>query len=122
MKNLLLLLFILSGSSFAFIIEDVTQESLLIPACPICDGGTLVTTTTFTFSNVSCSKTHESNFVVDIEEKSLGISGDKETFVTIKTNGPVADCAGPTRKYEYSVSTDKLKEGARYILTNPLVM
>lgn len=48
--------------------------------------------------------------------------GDTETFATVKENGPLMDCAGPTRKYTYEVRTEALAKGQRYILGNPSVM
>lgn len=124
MKSILslLIVFALPLTANAIIVEDVTQMTFLKPACKFCAGGVDVTTTTVHFSNVSCANFGNGNFELNVEEQLQGLNSSAEQVVSVQLKGQVADCFGPTRKYDYSLSTDKLLPGQRYIIGNPSVL
>jgi len=124
MKKFLVLLALLIQTAFAqnIVVEDIKQVSAYVPACPFCMGGVIKTDTTITFSNYSCARFSAENFFLNIEKKIIGTSGATEIYVTVEVQPFLKDCKGPTKKYEYSLTTEELESATRYILTNPSVL
>lgn len=111
---------ILTFSANAIIVEKVTQNSYILADCPYCMGGQEVTTTQIQFSDVSCLD-YTGSYKIKVEDKERGFYSDSEKFITI-VNTRNVDCFGPTRKRSYSISTEELQAGERYILGNPSVL
>ena len=86
------------------------------------EGGPMVTRTTFTLAYPSCARMPDDVFEVRVEERYLGLGSDHETFVNVGIFQPVMDCMGPTTLRRYLISTEELKAGQRYILSNPTVL
>lgn len=115
MKKMLMALSLLALSTAVFakpIVTGVTQS--IYPTHP--------TVTTFEFTEHSCRKFHPEEFVVNVEEKTLGLSSEVVKFVKVEMAGPAIDCMGPTRSYKYKISTDEIKVDDKYILNNPSVL
>lgn len=104
------------------VVESVEMMTYIEPSCPVCDGGVEVTKTTFTFTEEWCRSNITSDaYEIKIDEVA-SISWNSYTTVTIGLKQQQVDCMGPTRIINFELSTDELKRGERYILTNPSVI
>ena len=116
--GLILLVFGFSTQAFSSpIVENVYQRSMIVPSCDVCLGGPIVTTTTFHFSEVSCSS-FAGQYEVKISQANSSLGSAPETYVTIGLKSIPRDCMGPVQKRMYSISTEQIKRGERYILNN----
>lgn len=121
MKVMLFTALLFAGAAVSAdpVVESVTQSTIPVADCPICPGGTMGTTTTFEISHVSCRGLSNSDFEVKVGSQPAGISNQQEKIVSIGTVEGLLDCAGPSRRRSYQVSTKELDPGQSYILLNP---
>ncbi len=108
-------LFAAQASAFGVVVTDVTQLKVLVAACPVCEGGTEVTTTTFKFELTSCGSL-DGQFNISVKSQPLGISGDSVKVVQIQLDPNAVDCAGPTQTRTYELATTELEAGVSYVL------
>lgn len=113
------LMFVGAVASAEPVVESVTQSTVLIPACPTCDGGTLVTTTKFKISYVSCMGRAPWGHEIKVDSQPLGIYGAQEKIVSIREIGRLPECLGSSRRRSTEMYTRDLAPNESYILLNP---
>lgn len=100
------------------VVLEVKQNGILRAACPICDGGTLVTETEFTFQDTTCGDMN-GRYQLTVTEERLGFVAETVQVVRIALAPNTGDCRGPAHTREYTLLTEDIKAGQDYILANP---
>lgn len=101
---------VLANSAQEVTIEKIEKESFIQADCPVCQGGPLVTTTTFTISMSSCLVYEPSDFRLEVSNGTVSIS-PKPTLL---------DCDSGDFERQYTIVTDKLEAGTAYKIVNPI--
>ena len=117
------LMLLFTSQAFAtIVVEDVKQYEQLIPSCPICDGGPMVTTTIIEFSMISCMQYPTDVFDIEISGPFSSYSATLPKSLKVVLKDGLADCFGPASRHEYSLDTKEIRKDERILILNPTIM